>query len=70
MSKRAIENALWDSHKATIFDLYMEQRIGLKEVMKTMSSHYGFERKSVHCATTLGSIIRDIANEFAQQIPV
>jgi hypothetical protein len=62
MPKRIVEDALWNSHKATIEDLYMTKAIGLKEVMKTMRSQYGFDRRSVQYSILSGSIVCGVAN--------
>jgi hypothetical protein len=45
MAIRDDENALWDSHKAIIRKLYMEQKTPLKDVIGIMTGEHNFVRK-------------------------
>ena len=38
---------MWDSHKATLKALYIDENRSLKEIMEIMKSEHGFEASSV-----------------------
>lgn len=48
MAKRAAEASLWDLHKETIHDLYMEKEKPLKEVIEILGTQHNFKRTYVH----------------------
>ena len=48
MAKRAAEAYLWESHKDTIHDLYMDQEKPLKEVIEILGARHGFKRTYAH----------------------
>jgi len=44
MAKRAAEASLWETHKSTIYDLYMVRETPLNEVIEILDTQHGFKR--------------------------
>ena len=40
-------NTDWDRHKATIYSLYVEEDLKLKELIDVMAKEHGFSRRYV-----------------------